>query len=196
MGIEKGVEKSGYLVKDASGHLPKAEIELLFGNLGLVAGATVRGRGIDLDRRAGETCNGSQARNWDSRGGMDRRRPRIVSAVPGVFAFRGDDFNRLAAGCSQGEGGGIQLRSRGNLTPAVVGREVLRLVKAHREAGHFDVTWSLFAPSLLGMVFAFLAGLLALKWLSRWLEGGRWHFFGVYCLAAAAAVFALHCRGY
>ena len=58
------------------------------------------------------------------------------------------------------------------------------------EPGISNVTWSLFAPSLLGMVFAFLAGLVALKWLSRWLEGGRWYFFGIYCLAAAAAVFA------
>jgi undecaprenyl-diphosphatase len=46
------------------------------------------------------------------------------------------------------------------------------------------------------MVCAFLAGLLALKWLSRGLEGGRWYFFGVYCLVAAGVVFALRCNGY
>jgi undecaprenyl-diphosphatase len=46
------------------------------------------------------------------------------------------------------------------------------------------------------MVFAFLAGLLALKWLSGWLERGRWYLFGLYCLLAAAAVFTRHCRGY
>ena len=51
-----------------------------------------------------------------------------------------------------------------------------------------------FAPSLLGMVCV-LAGLLALGWLLRWLEGGRW-IFGVYCLLAAAVVFGLHCYGY
>ena len=51
-------------------------------------------------------------------------------------------------------------------------------------------------PSLLGMACAFVAGLLALVWLSRWLEGGRWYLFGVYCLLAAAGVFALHCCGY
>ena len=43
LGIEKGAEKSGYLVKDASGHLPKAEIELLFGNLRLIAVALTVG---------------------------------------------------------------------------------------------------------------------------------------------------------
>ena len=42
------------------------------------------------------------------------------------------------------------------------------------------------------MVFSFIAGLLALKWLSRWLEGGRWKFFGFYCLIAAAGVLLIH----
>ena len=58
------------------------------------------------------------------------------------------------------------------------------------------MTLSLFGPSLLGMVCAFLAGLLALRWLSRWLKKGRWHFFGIYCLVAALVVFALHFRGF
>ncbi len=82
------------------------------------------------------------------------------------------------------------------ITPAAIGREAWRLINAHHEAGNSGITWSLFAPDLLGMVCAFRAGLLALKWLSRWLEGGHWHFFGVYCLLAAAAVFTLHCFGY
>jgi undecaprenyl-diphosphatase len=45
-------------------------------------------------------------------------------------------------------------------------------------------------------VVALLAGLLALRWLSRWLENGRWYWFGIYCLAAAAAVALLHRAGY
>jgi undecaprenyl-diphosphatase len=51
-------------------------------------------------------------------------------------------------------------------------------------------------PSLLGMVCAFVAGLLALKWLSKWLESDRWYLFGIYCLVAAAAVWVLHTKGY
>jgi len=43
---------------------------------------------------------------------------------------------------------------------------------------------------------AFFAGLVALKWLSRWLEAGRWYLFGIYCLIAAAGVMALHRVGY
>jgi len=38
--------------------------------------------------------------------------------------------------------------------------------------------------------------LLALKWLSRWLESGRWYWFGVYCLLAAGAVAYLYHIGY
>jgi undecaprenyl-diphosphatase len=30
--------------------------------------------------------------------------------------------------------------------------------------------------------------MLALRWLSRWLEQGRWHLFGAYCMAAALIV--------
>jgi undecaprenyl-diphosphatase len=50
----------------------------------------------------------------------------------------------------------------------------------------------LFLPGLIGMVLSFIAGLLALKWLSGWLEGGRWKYFGYYCLVAAAAVLVIH----
>jgi len=35
---------------------------------------------------------------------------------------------------------------------------------------------------------SFLAGLVALRWLSKWLESGRWYVFGVYCLVASAIV--------
>lgn len=50
----------------------------------------------------------------------------------------------------------------------------------------------LILPSLAGMCFSFVAGLFALRWLSRWLERGRWQWFGGYCLIAAAIVLAIH----
>jgi undecaprenyl-diphosphatase len=81
------------------------------------------------------------------------------------------------------------------LTPPVVAREALRLVQSARLNGTADLA-SVALMTLLGAGIAFLAGLLALKWLSRWLEGGRWYLFGIYCLAAAAAVAALHHAGY
>ena len=65
------------------------------------------------------------------------------------------------------------------------------MLKAHALSGQGSVL-HLFVPGLVGMVFSFVAGLLALKWLSRWLEGGRWKFFGFYCLVAAAGVLLIH----
>lgn len=35
---------------------------------------------------------------------------------------------------------------------------------------------------------SFLVGLVALRWISRWLEQGRWYLFGIYCLVAALVV--------
>jgi undecaprenyl-diphosphatase len=46
------------------------------------------------------------------------------------------------------------------------------------------------------MACSFLAGLLALRLLTRWLERGRWHYFGIYCFAAALGVFTLARMGY
>jgi undecaprenyl-diphosphatase len=85
------------------------------------------------------------------------------------------------------------------LTPAVVGVEALRLQKSSHAAllagTPIDLRGSL-VFSLLGMVFSFLAGLVALKWLSNWLERGRWYLFGLYCLLASAIVFYLHTKGF
>jgi len=76
------------------------------------------------------------------------------------------------------------------LTPLAIGKEALRLLKD--KALSQESMLHLFAPGLVGMVFSFLAGLLALKWLSRWLEAGRWQWFGYYCLAAAAGVLLIY----
>ena len=77
------------------------------------------------------------------------------------------------------------------LTPPIIAKEALRLVKSHALSGQGSVL-HLFVPGLIGMVFSFVAGLFALKWLSRWLEGGRWKFFGFYCLIAAVGVLLIH----
>jgi undecaprenyl-diphosphatase len=81
------------------------------------------------------------------------------------------------------------------LTPPVIAREAMRLVNAEHISGAAGLASAAF-PSLLGALLSFCAGLLALKWLTQWLERGRWYFFGVYCLIASAGVAALHHLGY
>ncbi len=82
------------------------------------------------------------------------------------------------------------------LTPAVVGLEARRLIRHRGEAAGAPIGLHDFLPSLVGMVFSFVAGLVALRLLSRLLERGRWWVFGVYCLAAAAGVFVMYRAGY
>jgi len=133
----------------------------------------------------------------------DRHEPSLpqsglIGAVQGLcLPFRG--FSRSGATISTGMLAGVA-RERAEtfsfalaviLTPPVVAREVWRLVKAQHITGGLNLA-SAMVPGLIGMVCSFLAGLIALKWLSRWLEGGRWYIFGLYCLAASAAVFYLH----
>lgn len=73
------------------------------------------------------------------------------------------------------------------LTPPVIVLELRRLMKAEM-ATHLDYL-ALLKPGLIGMVFSFLFGLLALKWLASWLEKGRWHYFGYYCVVLSIVAF-------
>ena len=74
------------------------------------------------------------------------------------------------------------------LTPAVIVKEGYRFYQAHAGAAGVSEMLRLLGPSLLGMGLSFLAGLVALRWISRWLEQGRWYLFGIYCLVAALVV--------
>jgi undecaprenyl-diphosphatase len=82
------------------------------------------------------------------------------------------------------------------LTPPVILLELRRLLKAaalHGPGGAGLAALTL--PGLLGMVGSFLAGLVALRWLSAWLERGRWRYFGYYCLFFATVVFLGYLAG-
>jgi undecaprenyl-diphosphatase len=127
----------------------------------------------------------------------------VIGAVQGLsLPFRG--LSRSGATISTGMLLGVPRRAAEEfsfalavvITPPVIAREYLRFHAARALAhGAVSVT-ALVTPGLIGMVFSFLAGLVALKWLSGWLEGGRWHYFGIYCLAAAAGVCVLAGMGY
>ena len=186
--------------KTAFHGLPHAEIEDLFSHLELIApalacaGVLILIAGI-LDRR-------NAARNSGNQDDLNPRQAGIIGTVQGLcLPFRG--FSRSGATISAGMLAGVA-KSRAEafsfalavvLTPPVVAREAMRLVRAEHITGTAGLASAAF-PSLLGAVFAFLAGLLALKWLSRWLEHGQWYLFGIYCLAAAAAVAYLRSVGY
>jgi undecaprenyl-diphosphatase len=126
-----------------------------------------------------------------------------VGAVQGIcLPFRG--FSRSGATISTGLLLGISRRKIEEfsfalavvLTPPIIVREVMRLLhEQHASASSVSGLSQIFIPSLLGMVFSFIAGLVALKWLSSWLENGRWSFFGIYCLCASAVVYLLHQNG-
>ena len=79
------------------------------------------------------------------------------------------------------------------LTPPVVAKEAYRFYKAQSGLGleYKTSLLHLLGPSLLGMGLSFVAGLVALRWLSGWLDHGRWHFFGLYCLVAAVVVLVI-----
>jgi undecaprenyl-diphosphatase len=82
------------------------------------------------------------------------------------------------------------------ITPPAIAKELLRLLKSHAPDAAPAHLGHLIAPGLIGMFGAFVAGLLALKLLSRWLEKGHWAWFGWYCVAFAGFVFFLASRGY
>jgi len=192
LGLKAAIERLAF------GNAAHAEIEMLFGNLGLISaalaavGILILWAGLRRDRPAPPK---------DTLGTGDAC---IIGAVQGLcLPLRG--FSRSGATISAGLLLGVA-RARSEefsfalavvLTPPVIAREALRIIKAQSAsaAAAAPHLLKLFYPSLCGMVFSFLAGLLALRWLSSWLERGLWHYFGCYCLAASLAVFTLYRMG-
>jgi undecaprenyl-diphosphatase len=177
-----------------------AEVEQLFSKLPLIA-LSLAGAGLII------LVAGLRSRSGGNAGGPERVESTGTSfwigVVQGVsIPFRG--FSRSGVTISTAMLLGIGKRRAEEfsfalavvLTPAAVGIELRRLLAA-RAAGPASIDMgSLIAPGILGMACSFVAGLAALRWLSRWLEGGRWHYFGVYCLVAAAGLFGLARAGY
>jgi undecaprenyl-diphosphatase len=186
--------------KNALGAGAGAEVEDLFSHLELIApalaaaGVLILIAGIIERRRA--------ALQRVPSGELTTAQAAAIGAVQGLcLPFRG--FSRsgatistgmlLGVGKSQVEAFSFALAVV--LTPPVVAREVMRLIHWSRAGQAIDLR-GVAGFSVLGALLAFGAGLLALRWLSRWLEGGRWYLFGVYCLVAAGLVAWMHTRGY
>jgi undecaprenyl-diphosphatase len=181
---------------------PKPEIEQLFSHLELIAPALAAAGILILVAGLLEKRQQSSATS----GSLTFSQAGWMGVVQGLaLPFRG--FSRSGSTISTGMlvGATKERAERFSfalavvLTPAVVGLEGLRLQKASHAALLADTPMDLRASlvfSLLGMGFSFLAGLLALRWLSSWLESGRWYLFGIYCLLASGCVFYLHARGF
>src|SRR5260370_5827725 len=183
--------------KTAFRDVPHAQIEDLFSHLAFIAPA-LAAAGI-LILVAGLIERQKIARALTETTDLTMEQARLIGAMEGLrLPFSG--FSRSGATISTGMLLGVA-KARAEdfsfalavvLTPPVVIREVMRLDQANGGAALGSVAFL----TLLGALVAFVAGLLALKWLSRWLETGRWYLFGIYCLVAAAAVAFLYHMGY
>lgn len=169
-----------------------AEIEQLFGNAYVIA-ASLATVGVMI------ILSGKRTPPAEERS-LERKDAVWIGLVQGLcLPFRG--FSRSGATISTGLFLGLDAVRAEEfsfalavvLTPAVIIKELHRLLKAH--AGAIASSQDLFhmlTPSLIGMGMSFLAGLVALKWLSRWLEQRHWHYFGYYCLFASGATLTLN----
>ena len=167
------------------------EVEDLFGNLPLIGGG-LAAAGILI------IASGWRRRDSASGSAVSMRSAVGMGLIQGLMLpIRG--FSRsggtisvgLLAGNSRAEAEDFSFALAVLLTPAIVALEFERLLKLHAAENAPHHLMHLAGPGLVGMGCSFIAGLLALRLLSRSLEKGRWHYFGFYCLAAAVVVLAL-----
>jgi undecaprenyl-diphosphatase len=192
----------------------KGEIEMLFSRLDLIAPALLAAGVLILIaglRERGEAKSATARPEYErsivlSGDNVTFAQAGWMGAIQGLcLPFRG--FSRSGATISTGllAGANRQRAERFSfalaviITPLAIAREAMRLVKANHAATLAGQPLDLHAgvvAALLGMVLSFFAGLAALRWLSSWLEHGRWYLFGIYCLVASGVVFYLYHLGY
>jgi len=194
LGLVKIIEKTAFAGR------AHAEVEELFSRLDLIAPALAAAGVLILAASVVERRRGFSASSAEAV--ISPGQAAWIGFVQGLcLPFRG--FSRSGATISTGMLAGVsKVRAEAFsfalavvLTPPVVARECLRLIKADHIATGTHLASAL-VPSIVGAFCAFVAGLAALRWLSKWLEGGRWYVFGIYCLAAALVVALMHHAGY
>jgi undecaprenyl-diphosphatase len=184
LGLKRVIEKS----------VQSGEVESLFNNFPLIGSALlVAGILIIISGRVSRRSN-------KGAGSLSTAQALQIGLSQGLcLPFRG--LSRSGTTISVGllTGVGRELAEEFSfalavlLTPPVVLLELKRMVKAlHADpARAAQFSWShALAPGLIGMAFSFVAGLLALRLLTQMLEKGRWDFFGYYCIAFSAMIFA------
>jgi undecaprenyl-diphosphatase len=168
---------------------PKGEVEALFKNLLVIASALfavglfILAAGRHEMAAAGDRIT-TRASVW-------------IGLVQGVcLPFRG--FSRSGATISTGLYCGVS-RSLAEdfsfalavvLTPPAQAYVLYKLLKKNEL--NLALVQEVLLPGLVGMVFSFAAGFIALRFLSAALEKGRWKYFGYYCIAAALVVAGAH----
>jgi undecaprenyl-diphosphatase len=172
------------------GGAPGAAVEQLFGNLTLIAVALAT-VGVMI------IWSGLRSTGSNEKQSMALPDSIWIGTVQGLcLPFRG--FSRSGATISTGLFRGLRKDLLEDfsfalavvLTPPVQAYSLYKLLKARTE---FTTTVAEeLLPGLVGMVFSFAAGLVALRLLSNVLEKGRWAYFGYYCLLAAAVVLGAH----
>ena len=171
----------------------KAEVEQLFNHLEVIAPALFAVGVFIIIAHVWQRQPANPAETPNAKQAI------VIGIVQGIaIPFRG--FSRSGSTISAGLVSGVDKRRAEAfsfalavvLTPAAIYREGKRLL-GH---GALHAVAPAMAFSALGMICAFIAGLIALKWLSAWLESGRWYIFGGYCIVFSGVVFALWRMGF
>ncbi|HEV3237683.1 MAG TPA: undecaprenyl-diphosphate phosphatase [Gemmataceae bacterium] len=175
-------------------HRDKGEIEELFDSLPLMA-ASLLSVGIFIilagrrENKIADTSVTLRSASW-------------IGMVQGLcLPFRG--FSRSGATISTALWLGMERMLAEEfsfalavvLTPVAIGWSIYKLVVRTEWTSETHLI-DLVIPGLVGMIFSFIAGLLALKILSAVLEKGRWQVFGYYCVCAALVVLGFAIAGY
>ncbi len=195
-----GLALQAALVQIFLGGQRGAVVENLFGNVWIIASAlSVVGILIIVagfaQRNPQQVSSEAPSKAWSE--GWKVRTSLVVGAIQGLaLPFRG--FSRSGSTISAGLIGGMERRFAEEfsfalaviLTIPVVAREALRLRHAVLGAEQGPLQLPVLA-GVIGMVLSFGAGLAAIRWLSTWLEKGKWGFFGIYCLVLSTVLFIL-----
>jgi undecaprenyl-diphosphatase len=172
-----------------------AEIELLFSSLPLIAAALFVAGLLIIVSAFSERKNATSREQTLAVSGM-------IGVVQGVCVpFRG--LSRSGCTISAGMLTGIGRRRSEEfsfalavvVTPLAIAKELYRLLQTAPETKSLAYVGHLLQPAVVGAIGSFVAALLALRLLSRWLETGRWQRFGYYCLVASAVIFGLVLKG-
>jgi undecaprenyl-diphosphatase len=167
----------------------KGEVESLFKNLPVIAGALVA---------VGLLILVSGSRENAAQGGVITTRSSIwIGLIQGLcLPIRG--LSRSGATISTGLLCGISRALSEDfsfalavvLTPFAQAYSLYKLLKDRSLTS--AIVGEELLPGLVGMIFSFAAGLVALHFLSTVMDKGRWRYFGYYCLLAAAVVLGAH----